>query len=143
MCIEFVALNHIKWNGAVGKQHLACFGVYLRRIGLESRNAKQRIGNSHRQHCRHITLATCHYTLGIKTSQSKAAGIVNCRKQIETSKCETLQLVFIYNHLQTLIDTIGHFTLLNLSNTLNKLFDRNFYQIDAKLCLNGFRIGSA
>ena len=34
--IEFVALHHIEWDGAVGKEHLARLDIDGRRVGLET-----------------------------------------------------------------------------------------------------------
>ena len=34
--IEFVALHHIEWDGAMGKEHLACVRIDTCRISLEA-----------------------------------------------------------------------------------------------------------
>ena len=36
VCVQFVTLHHVQWDGAVGKHHAASLRIDARRIGLES-----------------------------------------------------------------------------------------------------------
>ena len=92
----------------MGEQHFACLWVDGGWIGLETADAKQRLGDLHGEHRRDIAFATCYNTLSIESRQSQTTSIVNCRQQIETTDGEALQLVLLNNRFQGIVYLIGN-----------------------------------
>lgn len=125
--IEFVALHHIKWDGAVGKEHLARLRIDMCRISLEARDTRQRTYDHHRQHRRHIALTASHIALGIQTRQGHAARILHRRQQVEAAQREPLQLMLADDDLQRLVDVA-----LSL-NGIEEFLHGDVRQFDAKL----------
>ena len=74
----------------MGEQHLACRGVDGRRVGLETADAQQRLGNLHGEHGWDVTFASGHDSLCIELGQSQTAGVVDSRQQVEAADGEAL-----------------------------------------------------
>ena len=125
--IEFVALHHIEWDSAVGKEHLARLRIDMCRISLEARDTRQRTYDHHRQHRRHIALTASHIALGIQTRQGHAARILHRRQQVEAAQREPLQLMLADDDLQRLVDVA-----LSL-NGIEEFLHGDVRQFDAKL----------
>ena len=92
----------------MGEQHFACLWVDGGRVGLETADAKQRLGDLHGEHRRDVPLATSHNTLSIELGQSQTACVVNSRQQIETTDGEALQLISLNNRFQGIVDLFSN-----------------------------------
>ena len=78
MGVKLIVLKHVKRDGTVGKQHLACLGIDVRRVGLKSRHASYGIGKHHGEQGRDVALTTGNDAFRIELRQGNAACVVYC-----------------------------------------------------------------
>ena len=90
VCVEFVALYHIKRYCAVGKEHLTFLRIDMGGVGLETGNAADRFGNHHRQQGGDVAFAACYDTFAVEFRQGNAARVVNGSEEVEATNGQSL-----------------------------------------------------